>query len=91
MKIQNATFFTIMADETAHVSIKEQLVICIHWVVESFVAHENFIKMHLFEKTTAEQVVTVLKNTLPRMNLNTQQARGHCYMVRGQWRGKELE
>ena len=81
MKIQNATFFTIIADETADVSIKEQLVICIHWIVESFVAHENFIKMHLLEKTTAQQVVTILKNTLPRMNLNTQRARGQCYMV----------
>ena len=30
--IQNATFFTIMADETADVSNKEQLVICIRWV-----------------------------------------------------------
>ena len=30
--IQNATFFTIMEDETADVSNKEQLVICIRWV-----------------------------------------------------------
>ena len=35
--IQNATFFTIMADETADVSEKEQPVICIRWVDDCFV------------------------------------------------------
>ena len=77
--IQNATFFTIMADETADVSNKEQLVICIRWVDESFVVHEGFIGMHPLERTTADQVVAVLKNTLLRMNVNIQRARGQCY------------
>ena len=31
--IQNATFFTIIAGETADVSNKEQLVICIRWKI----------------------------------------------------------
>ena len=30
--IQSTTLFTIVADETADVSDKEQLVICIQWV-----------------------------------------------------------
>ena len=76
--IQNATFFTIMADETADDSNKEQLVICIQWVDDCFVIHEDFIGMHPLERTTAHQVVAILKNALLRMNLNIQRARGQC-------------
>ena len=35
--------------------------------------------MHPLERTTADQVVAILKNTLLRMNLNIQRARGQCY------------
>ena len=48
--IQNATFFTIMADEVADVSNKEQLVICIRWVDDCFLIHEDFIGMHPLER-----------------------------------------
>ena len=48
--IQNVTFFTIMADETADVSNKEQLVICIWWVEDCFVKHEDFIGIHPLER-----------------------------------------
>ena len=40
--IQNATFFTIMADETADVSNKEQLVICIRRVDDFFCDTRRF-------------------------------------------------
>ena len=48
--IQNATFFTIMADETADISNNEQLVVCIRWVDENFVVHEDFIGMYLWRE-----------------------------------------
>ena len=76
--IQNATFFTIIADETAVVSSKEQLVISIRWVDDCFVIHEDFIGMHLLERTNADQIVAVLKNGPLRINLNIQRARGQC-------------
>ena len=76
--IQNATFFTIMADETAHISNKEQLVICIRWVDDCFLIHEDFIGMLPLEKTNADQVVAILKNASLRINLNIQRARGQC-------------
>ena len=56
----------LMADETADVSNKEQLVICIRWVDKSFVVHEDFIGMHPLPRTTAHQVVAVLKDVLLR-------------------------
>ena len=77
--IQNATFFTIMADETAEVSNKEQLVICIRRVDDFFVIHEDFIEMHPLERTNADQVVAILKNALLRINLNIQRVRWHFY------------
>ena len=77
--IQNAKFFTIMADETADVSIKEQLVVCIRWVDDKFVIHEDFIGMWPLPRTTADQIVETLREALQQMNLDIQNARGQCY------------
>ena len=71
-------FFIVMADETADVSNKE-LVICIRWVDDRFVIHDDFNGMYPLERTTADQVVAILKNALLRMNLNIHRARGQCY------------
>ena len=68
-----------MADETADVSNKEQLVICIWWVDDCFVIHEDFIGMHALERRNADQVVALLKNALLGINLNIQGTRGQCY------------
>ena len=77
--IQNATFFTIIAYETAaDVSKREQLVIRIWSVDDYFVIHEDFIGMHPLEKTNADQVLAILKNAL-LINLNIQRARRQCY------------
>ena len=54
--IQNAMFITIMADETADISNKEQLVICIRWVDDCFVINEDFIGMYPLERTKAHPV-----------------------------------
>ena len=68
-----------MADETVDVSNKKQLVICIRWVDHCFVMYEDFIGMHALERTNADQVVAILKNTRLRINLDIQRARGQCY------------
>ena len=57
---QSSVFYTIMADETADVSNKEQLVICICWVDENLITHEDFIGMHPIKRTTADVIVCVL-------------------------------
>ena len=77
--IQNATFFTIMADETADISNKEQLVVCIRWVDEKFAVHEDFMGLYPLERTTADHIVAVLKNSLISMHLCIENARGQCY------------
>ena len=77
--IQNATFFTIMADETADISNKEQLVVCICWVDENFAVHEDFISMYPLERTPADHIVAVLMNCLISMHLRVENARDQCY------------
>ena len=77
--IQNAKIFTIMADETADVSVKEQLVVCIRWVDDLFFIHEDFTGMLPLPRTTADQIVETLRDALQQMNLNIQNARGQCY------------
>ena len=66
--IQNATFYTIMADETADISDNERLVTCIRWVDENFVVHEDFLGIHLLERTTADDIVFIIKDVLLRRN-----------------------
>lgn len=77
--IQNAKIFTIMADETADVSVKEQLVVCIRWVNDKFIIHEDFMGMLPLPRTTGDQIVETLRDALQQMNLNIQNARNQCY------------
>ena len=77
--IQNALIYTIMADETADVSNKEQLVLCIRWVDDDLVVHEDFIGMHPLKDTSADHIVFIIKDILQRMNLRLEDARGQCY------------
>ena len=67
--IQNALIYTIMADETADVSNHEQLVICIRWVDDDLVIHEDFIGMHPLKDTTADHIVFIIKVKLLLYNV----------------------
>ena len=67
--IRNAVIYTIMADETADLSNKEQLVFCLRWVGDDLVIHEDFIGMHPMKDTGADQIVFLIKDILLRTNL----------------------
>ncbi len=71
--------YTIMADESADVSNKEQLVFCIRWVDDELIVHKDFIGMHPMQGTSADQIVFIIKDVLLRMNLRLEDARGQCY------------
>ena len=49
-------FFTVVAYETADVSNKEQIVVCIRWVDLHFTVHEDFVV-----RTTDDEKVGVIK------------------------------
>ena len=77
--IQNAIYYTLMADQTADVSSKEQVAVCIRWVDENLCAHEDFVGMKPVARATAGEIVNVIADTLAEMNLRLEDARGQCY------------
>ena len=62
--IQDAVIYTVLADETADVSNKEQLVLCIRWVDDDINVHEEFIRLHPMPGTRADNIVFVIKDML---------------------------
>ena len=77
--IQNAVIYTILADESADVSNKEQVVVCIRWVDDQLSVHEEFVGIKPVDRTTAEDIVNVLSQTFVEMHLNIADCRGQCY------------
>ena len=77
--LQNASFFTIMADEATDSANKEELVLCFRWVDDSLEVHEEFIGLYQISDTCADTVVKVIKDTLVRMTLSIKRCRGQCY------------
>ena len=74
--LQNASFFTIMADECTDSANKEELVLCFHWVDDHLEVHEEFVGLYQISNTSADTIVAVIKDTLIRMNFR---CRGQCY------------
>ena len=60
-EIKKAVHYTIMADETADVSNKEQVVVCIRWIDEDLNANEQFIGMKYVSGADAESLVYIIK------------------------------
>lgn len=58
--MQNSSFFTIMADESADVANQEQVVVCIRWIDNNIDVHEDFIGLYPVARCTAEEIVNVL-------------------------------
>ena len=77
--IQSAEIYSILVDETADTSNKEQMVLCMRWVDENLIPHEEFIGLHAIPDTSADEIVAIIKDILLRMNLGIENARGQCY------------
>ena len=56
---------------------QEQLVFCLRWVDDNLIVHEDFVDMHPMKGT--DQIVSLIKDILLRMNLRLQDAHGQCY------------
>lgn len=78
-QIQQAQFFTTMADETVDSSNKEQLVICLRWVDVDFEPHEIFFGMYHIDNTEASTIFNAIKDVFQRFNLSFDRIRGQCY------------
>ena len=72
-------FYTIMADETADASNKEQVVLCFRWVSDDFNVHEGFNGIYQTDTIEANSLVNTIKDALPRLDLSISRVRGQCY------------
>ena len=61
--------FTLMADEVADASNKEQVVVCFRHIDEKFEAHEHFVGLYEVDLVKADTMVACEKNVRLCMNL----------------------
>ena len=79
MKDVSGQWFTIMVDETTDMTNTEQMVFCLRYVDSNLEVHEEFIGLYSLESTSAESLVSTIKDVLLRMNLRIENCRGQCY------------
>lgn len=85
--LQSTEFYCVMIDECTDVSNQEQVVIVIRWVDEQLNAHEEFLGLYAVASIDASMLVSVIKDTLARMNLSLAKLRGQCYDGASNMRG----
>ena len=78
-EICESSCYTIMADECTDTSNKEQFTICIRWIDENLIDHEDFIGLYQVDSIEANSLVSAIKDTLLRMGLSLTNCRGQCY------------
>ena len=72
-------WFTIMVDETTDQSNLEQMVFCLRYVDCNLNVHEEFVGLYSLESTSADSIVSTVKDILLRINLSLKNCRGQCY------------
>ena len=73
-------FYTIMADECTDVLNKEQFTICLRWVDEELVDHEDVLGLYKVDAIDAGSLVHAIDDVLiNRAHLSYGQCRGQCY------------
>ena len=71
--------FSVMYDEYTEVSNKEQLMFCMRWVNNDPEVSEKFLGFYEIPDMKSRTIVTVMKDTLLRYQLNLDMCRGQCY------------
>lgn len=79
VKICAATWFAVLADETADITNNEQLSISIRWVNESYDVYEDFIGLVHVPRITSDVITAAIKDVLIRCSLPLSQCREQCY------------
>ena len=75
--ISASGFYTTLADECTDVANKVQL--CIRWVDDLLIDHEDVIKFYHVGTNNADCLVTAIQDVLLRMNLKIAHCRWQCY------------
>ena len=77
--IKAADFFSIVLDESGDVSNKEQAVFCVRWIDENLTSYEDFAGLYEMEKTDADSIVRIIKDSLLGFGFDKEKLRGQCY------------
>ena len=80
-------FYSIMVDECTDSSNQEQGVIVLRWVDDQLQPHEEFIGLYAIRYIDSAMLVSIIKDTLVRMNLSLTKLRGQCYDGASSMRG----
>ena len=72
-------WFTLMVDETTDTSNTEQMVVCLRFVDNNLKVHGEVVGLYSLESTSAQAIVSTIKDVLLRMNLRIGMCRGQCY------------
>lgn len=77
--IKEARYFALIIDETADISRKEQVSVCVRIITEDFETHEIFVGFYKTEDTKAETLFNILIDVLRRFDWDIRWLRGQCY------------
>ena len=72
-------WFALLADETRDISNREQLVLCIRWVSDTYEINEDFVGLIQLSDTTAETIYKSLKCSLISLGFQFENCRGQAY------------
>ncbi|KAK4876297.1 hypothetical protein RN001_012719 [Aquatica leii] len=79
-KIKESKFFTIMADETTDLSVKEQLTICIsYFITKEYKIEEDFIKFVDVVELTGENLASSILQELSKFYPDLVNCRGQAF------------
>jgi Domain of unknown function (DUF4371)/hAT family C-terminal dimerisation region len=77
--IKAAKYYSVMLDETADISAKEQISFCIRVVDSDFCIHEYFFGFYQTDDTRSATLFKCFKDVLTRFDLSFNDCRGQCY------------
>ena len=79
IRVREACWYLIIADETRDISNKEQLTVTIRWVSDTYEVQEDLIGMIHVPSTTASTLTATIKDVLIRCILPLSNCRGQAY------------
>nr|XP_014346736.1 PREDICTED: zinc finger MYM-type protein 1-like [Latimeria chalumnae] len=77
-EIHEADFFSIIMDETADISVREQVSVCFRIVNKDLETEEIFFGFYNTSDATSQALYTLLKDVLLRFDFPLEKCRGQC-------------
>ena len=82
-------YYSLICDEYTDIVYNEQLTLCLRWVDNELVAHEDFFGFYKILNIAADTTVSVVEDALARLTLSLDKCRGQCYNGASNMLGKK--